>query len=84
MDETVHAAYAIIEGKEDEIAGHLQAYEAHLAASIGAERARIDMILKAVPDVAERLRAAPLATGDSPGTSGAAADSAAEAGDSAD
>jgi len=50
----------IIEDKSAEIDGHLRDYEVRLAAAIGAERARIDMILKAVPDVASRLRDMPL------------------------
>lgn len=49
----------ILDDKSEEIVGHIQRYEQRLAAAIGAERARIDMILKAVPDVAERLRAMP-------------------------
>ena len=49
----------IIEDKTDEITGHIRRYEERLATAIGAERARIDMILKAVPDVAEKLRAMP-------------------------
>ncbi len=70
----------IIEGKEEEIDGHLRAYEAHLAAALGAERARLDMILKAVPDVAEKLRAAPLAKAEA----GAKAETAPQAGEGAD
>jgi len=50
----------LIEGKEAEIDGFLRQYEQRLAQAIGPERARIDMILKAVPDVAARLRALPL------------------------
>lgn len=49
----------IIEEKADEIAGHIRRYEERLAVAIGADRARIDMILKAVPDVAGRLREMP-------------------------
>lgn len=51
----------IIEGKSDEIAGHVRRYEMRLAAAIGADRARVDMILKAVPDVADLLRSMPAA-----------------------
>lgn len=50
----------LIEGKEKEIDGYLRQYEERLARAIGPERARLDMILKAVPDVAARLRAMPL------------------------
>ncbi len=53
----------IVEEKSDEIAGHIRDYEQRLAAAIGPERARIDMIIKAVADVADRLREMPLATG---------------------
>jgi len=55
LDEHEH----VIEEKEAELAECLQRYEAQLAASVGAERARLDMLLKAVPDVAEKLRAMP-------------------------
>jgi hypothetical protein len=51
----------IVEGKEKEIEGFLREYEAVLAAAIGAERARLEMILKAVPDVAVMLRTMSLA-----------------------
>jgi len=50
----------IVEERSGEIAGHIRDYEARLAVAIGADRARIDMILKAVPDVASRLREMPL------------------------
>jgi len=66
----------LIAGKEDEIDGFLRAYEQRLARAIGAQRARIDMILKAVPDVAARLRAMPLVTVEE-----AAAETAPAAGD---
>jgi hypothetical protein len=46
--------------KETEIDGLLDQYEERLARSIGGERARLDMLLKAVPAVASRLRARPL------------------------
>jgi hypothetical protein len=50
---------AIAPDKENELDGLLKQYAEHLAAAIGAERARIDMLIKAVPAVAEKLRAAP-------------------------
>lgn len=49
----------IIEDKSDEIDGHIRRYERQLASLVGADRARIDMILKAVPDVADKLRTMP-------------------------
>ena len=48
---------SIVEGKEAELDTLLGQYQAKLAEVIGAERARIDMLLKTVPAVAERLRA---------------------------
>jgi hypothetical protein len=50
---------AIIEGKEAELDQHLQRYEQCLSALVGAERARLDMLLKALPRVADRLRSLP-------------------------
>lgn len=47
----------IVAGKEAELDGLLGQYQAKLAEVVGAERARLDMLLKAVPAVAERLRA---------------------------
>lgn len=47
----------IVEGKEAELDGLLGQYQAKLAEVVGADRARIDMLLKAVPAVAARLRA---------------------------
>lgn len=52
----------IVEGKESELDGLLGQYEERLAAVIGPERARLDMLLKAVPAVAARLRARATAT----------------------
>lgn len=49
----------IIEERADEILGHIRSYEERLAVAIGSERARLDMILKAVPDVAAKLREMP-------------------------
>jgi len=44
--------------KEADLGNALKEYEATLAASVGAEKARLDMLMKAVPAVAERLRGA--------------------------
>jgi len=49
----------IVEGKEQELDEALAAYREALAEGTGADVARIDMLLKAVPSVADRLRAAP-------------------------
>ena len=48
----------IIAGRESELDQALAAYREALSAAIGAPRARLDMLLKAVPAVAERLRGA--------------------------
>ena len=50
----------IIEERSVEISEHIRDYEKCLAIAAGAGPARVDMILKAVPDVAERLRTMPL------------------------
>jgi len=47
----------IVAGKEAELDEALAAYRETLAAGTGAEAATLDMLLKAVPAVAERLRA---------------------------
>jgi hypothetical protein len=47
----------LIPGKEAELDEALAAYRTALAEGVGADVAAIDMILKAVPDVAQRLRA---------------------------
>jgi hypothetical protein len=47
----------LIPGKEAELDESLAAYRAALAEGVGDDVAGLDMILKAVPDVAERLRA---------------------------
>ncbi|GIW45061.1 MAG: hypothetical protein KatS3mg077_2343 [Candidatus Binatia bacterium] len=52
----------IIPDKEAELEPALLEYEAALRASVGAELAYFDMLLKAVPAVAERLRARRAAT----------------------
>ena len=49
----------LAEGKEAELETALLEYEQRLAGTIGAGRARLDMLLKAVPDVAAKLRAMP-------------------------
>ena len=49
----------IVEGKDEELDQALTAYREALAAVAGPEVAGSDMLLKAVPAVAERLRAAP-------------------------
>ena len=48
----------LVEGKEEDLERALADYRAALAAVAGDEVARADMLLKAVPVVAERLRAA--------------------------
>ncbi len=48
--------------KEAELDELLGQYEQRLAEKVGPERARIDMLLKAVPAVAAKLRALPLRT----------------------
>jgi hypothetical protein len=47
----------VVAGKETELDAALAGYREALAAAIGDRAARLDMTLKAVPDVAERLRA---------------------------
>jgi hypothetical protein len=47
---------AIVPGKEADLDRALAAYREALAAATGPEIARLDMLLKAVPEVAERLR----------------------------
>lgn len=53
---------AIAVDKEAEIEALLREYEQQLAAKVGPERARLDMLLKAVPAVAAKLRMLPLAS----------------------
>lgn len=48
----------IIADKSDAIDQALLEYQKALADAVGAEMARLDMLMKAVPQVAERLRAA--------------------------
>jgi hypothetical protein len=49
-------------GKEEDLDRALVAYRDAVAAATGPEVARLDMLMKAVPAVAERLRAAPAST----------------------
>ena len=49
---------AVAEGKDAELETLLKQYQQRLAEAVGADRARLDMLLKAVPAVAARLRAA--------------------------
>jgi hypothetical protein len=51
-------AERIVPGREGELDEALAAYRARLAAAAGERVALVDMLLKAVPDVAERLRRA--------------------------
>ena len=50
----------ILPDKTAELQTALAEYERALSAVVGAERARMDMLLKAVPAIADKLRAAPL------------------------
>jgi hypothetical protein len=50
----------IRDGRDGELAAALHDYERVLGGVIGARAARLDMVLKAVPAVAERLRQRPL------------------------
>lgn len=50
----------ILADKQTELEAALHAYESALTESIGQEMARLDMILKAVPSIAELLRQRPL------------------------
>lgn len=54
---------AVQADKEAELDTLLREYEGQLAAKVGTERARLDMLLKAVPAVATKLRTLPLAEG---------------------
>lgn len=51
----------LVPGKEAEVDAALDAYREALAAGTGPDVARLDMLLKAVPDVAQRLRGTPAA-----------------------
>jgi len=52
--------HGVQQGREAELDAAIGEYEQVLAAAIGPQAARVDMLLKAVPPVAERLRARPL------------------------
>lgn len=54
--------------KESELDAALRQYARRLADSVGFERARLDMLLKAVPDVAAKLRAMPVKLEAAPST----------------
>jgi hypothetical protein len=54
----------ILADKESDLDAAVAAYEKALCAAVGNDMARLDMLLKAVPAVAERLRAAPPVTAD--------------------
>jgi hypothetical protein len=54
---------SLLAEKAADLDGALAQYEQALSAAVGPARARLDMLLKAVPAVAEKLRAAPLAAG---------------------
>jgi hypothetical protein len=47
----------LVAGKEADLEAALAEYHQALAAAVGEQAARLDMTLKAVPDVAERVRA---------------------------
>lgn len=52
----------VIADKRAELDAALAAYESALAEGVGSEVARLDMLMKAVPDIADILRSTPLAT----------------------
>jgi len=52
----------VLADKATELDAAITTYESALVTAVGPERARLDMLLKAVPVVAERLRATPLAS----------------------
>lgn len=51
--------------RSEDLDDRLRRYESRLAALVGAERARLDTLMKAYPEVAERLRAMPPANPES-------------------
>jgi len=53
---------AVREGKTEDLEAAVSEYEEILTGAIGSRAARVDMLLKAVVPVAERLRARPLPT----------------------
>jgi len=50
---------SVVSEKAADLDGALAAYERALSAAVGPAMARLDMLLKAVPAIAEKLRAAP-------------------------
>jgi hypothetical protein len=68
MAEAVNACLGqkdeILAEKAAELDAALAEYERALSAVVGTEKARMDMLLKAVPAIADKLRAAPLASPD--------------------
>jgi hypothetical protein len=60
----------ILPDKESELDAALRQYAHRLADCVGFERARLDMLLKAVPDVAVKLRSMPVELEAPPSTSG--------------
>jgi len=58
----------IVPGKEEELDGALAAYRGALEQATGPRVAEVDMLLKAVPAVAARLRQAPAARSEEPST----------------
>jgi len=51
----------IVAEKDDDLSDALRQYEGRLVGKVGADRARLDMLLKTVPSVASKLRAMPIA-----------------------
>ncbi len=66
------------DGREAELDAAIGEYEQVLAAAIGPDAARLDMVLKAVPAVVERLRARPLPASAPPSTTAAKTTATAE------
>jgi predicted NBD/HSP70 family sugar kinase len=58
----------ILQDKAADLDAAIAEYDQTLSAVVGAEKARMDMLLKAVPAVAAKLRTMPLATPPSPET----------------
>ena len=61
----------IVADKMAELDAALAEYESALSAAVGADMARMDMLMKAVPAIADKLRAAPSAAAASPAESDA-------------
>jgi hypothetical protein len=62
----------VVADKRGELDAALAAYESALAEGVGSEVARLDMLMKAVPDIADILRSTPLATAAAPAAAGEA------------